>query len=216
MNMHKESKNIPLTNTAETINLPSGTTLYQSGDIADGIFIVKKGILKVLAPSSINRKRIADLYGEGDVLATAAIDNKPHHETVIAVHDCILYPLNAEESMNNRKLREYILKNLAKQLRRNRELIDDSELPVGARVTRSFFRLSQRFGQEPDENGMVKLPLSLTHEDLASLTGSSRVTITRILGELRNKGVVLGTRGVYLVNQVELEIATDSYVLQVI
>ncbi len=214
--MQKEINQIPIPASVKTVNLPSGTTLYSSGETAEGIFIVKRGILKVLAPSSINRKRIADLYGEGDVLGTAAIDKRPHHETVISVHDCQLIPLDAEESMNNRKLREYILKNLAKQLRRNRELIDDSELPVGARVTRSFYRLSKRFGQATEEEGMVKLPLSLTHEDLASLTGSSRVTITRILGELRNKGVVLGTRGVYLVNQAELEIATDSYVLQVI
>ena len=62
----------------------------------------------------------------------------------------------------------------------------------------------------------VKLPLALTHEDLASLTGSSRVTITRILGELRHEGALSGTRGVYYADPQGLEAATDDYVMQVL
>lgn len=105
---------------------------------------------------------------------------------------------------------------MAQQLRRGREAIDDAELPVGARVTRTFLRLTERFGQDADRGEGVKLPLALTHEDLASLTGSSRVTITRILGELRQEGALSGTRGVYVANLRNLEAATDNYVMQVI
>ncbi|HET8984452.1 MAG TPA: helix-turn-helix domain-containing protein, partial [Trueperaceae bacterium] len=52
--------------------------------------------------------------------------------------------------------------------------------------------------------------------DLADLTGSSRVTITRILGELRNDGALSGTRGVYVADLDGLEKATDHYVMQVL
>ena len=63
---------------------------------------------------------------------------------------------------------------------------------------------------------VAELPLALTHEDLADLTGSSRVTITRILGELRNDGALSGTRGVYVADMDGLERATDQYVMQVL
>ena len=111
---------------------------------------------------------------------------------------------------------------MARQFRRSREMIDEAEMPVGARVTKAFIRLSERFGQPADDlqlsggGEVIKLPLALTHEDLADLTGSSRVTITRILGELRNEGVLSGTRGVYVANPAGLERATDNYVLQVL
>jgi CRP-like cAMP-binding protein len=106
---------------------------------------------------------------------------------------------------------------MARQLRRSREMIDEAEMPVGARVTRAFLRLARQFGQPADEQGgMIKLPLALTHEDLADLTGSSRVTITRILGELRNEGALQGTRGVYVADPHGLERATDDYVMQVL
>ncbi|MEX2501703.1 MAG: Crp/Fnr family transcriptional regulator, partial [Trueperaceae bacterium] len=145
------------------------------------------------------------------------LDGGLHAETVVAVHESCLTPIDPQQAMNDRKLRDYVLQSMARQLRRSREMIDEAEMPVGARVTRAFLRLARQFGQPSDENESgIKLPLALTHEDLADLTGSSRVTITRILGELRNDGALSGTRGVYVANPEGLERATDHYVMQVL
>jgi CRP/FNR family transcriptional regulator len=207
---------VPSTLAHPTRTLEPGGVLYEAGREASSLYIVNSGVLKAVVPTSLGRDRIADLYGPGDVLGVAAIDGASHAETVIAVHDACLTPLDPQQAMNDRNLRDYILRSLARQLRRSREAMDDAELPVGARVTRAFLRLSKRFGQHADDQEGVKLPLALTHEDLASLTGSSRVTITRILGELRQEGALSGTRGVYIANPEGLEAATDHYVMQVI
>lgn len=207
---------VPSTLAHPTRTLEPGSTLYEAGREASSLYIVNHGVLKAVVPTSLGRHRIADLYGPGDILGTAALEGCPHAETVIAVHDACLTPLDPQQAMNDRRLREYIMRSLARQLRRSREAVDDGELPVGARVTRAFLRLSERFGQPADDQEGIKLPLALTHEDLASLTGSSRVTITRILGELRQEGALSGTRGVYLAHRRELEAATDHYVMQVI
>lgn len=207
---------VPSTLAHPTRTLEPGSTLYEAGREASSLYLVNHGVLKAVVPTSLGRDRIADLYGPGDILGTAALEGRPHAETVIAVHDACLIPLDPQQSMSDRRLREYIMRSLARQLRRSREAVDDAELPVGARVTRAFLRLSERFGQPADDQEGIKLPLALTHEDLASLTGSSRVTITRILGELRQDGALSGTRGVYLAHRQELEAATDHYVMQVI
>jgi CRP/FNR family transcriptional regulator, cyclic AMP receptor protein len=201
---------------ARTRTLEPNTTLYEAGNDASSIYLVHQGVLKAVVPTSLGRDRIADLYGPGDVLGVAAIEGTRHAETVEAVQESVVTPLDPMQAMNERKLREHILRSMARQLRRNREMIDDGELPVGARVTRTFLRLCERFGQSADTKDGIKLPLALTHEDLASLTGSSRVTITRILGELRTEGALVGTRGVYIANRKKLEAATDNYVMQVI
>jgi CRP-like cAMP-binding protein len=206
-----------------TRTLEPGSSLYEAGREAISLYIVNYGVLKAVVPTSLGRDRIADLYGPGDVLGLAALDGGNHAETVIAVHDACLTPIDPQQAMNDRKLRDYIMRSMARQLRRSREMIDEAELPVGARVTKAFLRLAERFGQpadaaEPEVVGRdgVKLPLALTHEDLADLTGSSRVTITRILGELRSEGALSGTRGVYVADLKGLEKATDDYVMQVL
>lgn len=200
-----------------TRTVEAGQTLYEAGREAAALYVVNYGVLKAIVPTSLGRDRIADLYGAGDVIGLAALDGGPHAETVIAVHDATLTPIDPQQAMNDRKLRDYIIRSMARQVRRSREMIDEAEMPVGARVTRAFLRLTQRFGQPvADGDAGVKLPLSLTHEDLADLTGSSRVTITRILGELRNDGALSGTRGVYVADLAGLERATDEYVMQVL
>ena len=211
----------PNTLVPNTLALPTRTleindVLYEEGRDASSLYIVNSGVLKAIVPTSVGKERIADLYGPGDVIGTAALDGGQHAETVVAVHHADLTPVDPQQAMNDRKLRDYIMRSLARQLRSSREAIDDAELPVGARVTRAFLRLAERFGQHADGQEGVKLPLALTHEDLASLTGSSRVTITRILGELRNEGALTGTRGVYVANPAGLEAATDHYVMQVL
>lgn len=190
--------------------------LYEAGREAVSLYIVNFGVLKAVVPTSLGRDRIADLYGAGDVLGLAALDGGDHAETVTAVHEACLTPIDPQQAMNDRKLRDYIMQSMARQLRRSREMIDEAELPVGARVTKAFLRLAERFGQPADDQTGIKLPLALTHEDLADLTGSSRVTITRILGELRNEGALSGTRGVYVADLKGLEQATDNYVMQVL
>ncbi len=208
-----------------TRTLEPGGVLYEAGREAISLYIVNFGVLKAIVPTSLGRDRIADLYGPGDLLGLAALDGGDHAETVVAVHDACLTPIDPQQAMNDRKLRDYIMQSMARQLRRSREMIDEAELPVGARVTKAFLRLAERFGQPADQRSVeaspsdqegVKLPLALTHEDLADLTGSSRVTITRILGELRTEGALSGTRGVYVADLRGLERATDNYVMQVL
>ncbi len=209
-----------------TRTLEPGQVLFEANREASSLYVVNFGVLKAVVPTSLGRDRIADLYGAGDVLGLSALDGGLHAETVTAVHDACLTPIDPQQAMNDRSLRDYVLRSLARQLRRSREMLDEAEMPVGARVTRAFLRLARQFGQPSDSagehlegggiDGGVKLPLALTHEDLADLTGSSRVTITRILGELRAEGALEGTRGVYVANLDGLERATDHYVMQVL
>ena len=217
---------VPETLALPTRTLEPGQVLFEADRDASSLYVVNFGVLKAVVPTSLGRDRIADLYGAGDVLGLSALDGGLHAETVIAVHDACLTPIDPQQAMNDRSLRDYVLRSLARQLRRSREMLDEAEMPVGARVTRAFLRLARQFGQPSDGagafvegggiDGGVKLPLALTHEDLADLTGSSRVTITRILGELRSEGALEGTRGVYVANLDGLERATDHYVMQVL
>lgn len=197
--------------------LEPGQTLYEADRDASSLYVVNHGVLKAVVPTSLGRDRIADLYGPGDILGLSSLDGGRHAETVVAVHDACLTPMDPQQAMNDARLRDYVLRSLARQLRRSREMLDEAEMPVGARVTRAFLRLARQFGLPSDDReGGTKLPLALTHEDLADLTGSSRVTITRILGELRADGALSGTRGVYVADIDGLERATDNYVMQVL
>jgi CRP-like cAMP-binding protein len=52
--------------------------------------------------------------------------------------------------------------------------------------------LSKKFGSEVNSDNLSGslIDMRLTHEDLAALVGSTRVTITRILGQLEQEGLI--------------------------
>jgi CRP/FNR family transcriptional regulator len=48
--------------------------------------------------------------------------------------------------------------------------------------------LAQKFGQSRD--GLVKIDLRLTHQDLAAMVASTRESVTKVLNEMRNRDVI--------------------------
>jgi len=195
--------------------LDINSILYEAGKDASALYIVNQGLLKAIVPTAIGRDRIADIYGPGDLLGSASIEGGQHVETVVALQDSILTPIDPKLGLVHSKSSRYIANALARQMRRHREAIDDAELPVGARLTRIILRMCERFGEVHSATS-VRLPIALTHEDFAAFTGSSRVTITRILGELRQINALTGSRGLYTANPILLEKATDQFVLKVL
>ena len=56
------------------------------------------------------------------------------------------------------------------------------------RVISGLLRFGRRMGREV--NGKVIIPMKLTHEELADMTGVTRETVTRALKELRHDGII--------------------------
>lgn len=88
---------------------------------------------------------------------------------------------------------------LAERLEQPEDQLETAASPVIVRLGRTLLRLIDRFGQ-PDGESSYWLEIDLRQEDLAALTGSTRVTITHTLGLLRKLGLVESTRGSYRVN----------------
>jgi CRP/FNR family transcriptional regulator, cyclic AMP receptor protein len=69
-------------------------------------------------------------------------------------------------------------------------LVDALYTPAPQRVSRMLEQLAERYR---DSTGAATIPL--TQEDLAGLAGTSRITVSRVLGDLRSRGMVEIRRG---------------------
>lgn len=226
------------------VALERGRTLYRDGEVAVSPFVVLRGVLRVSVPTASGRDRLADLAGAGDVLGTAAIDGARHAETVVAADDAVVAVIDLSGTLARRSGRNALTAALVRQLTRSRALADDLGLPMGARICRILARIAERLGDPtdaagdggkhggrhdgrhdgkrdgvpgaPGEHAWRHLPFSLTHDDVALLAGCARVTATRILGELKEAGVLDGRRGNYALVPSALIEAADRYVYDVL
>src|SRR5690606_1960673 len=94
--------------------LEPGQVLYEADRDASSLYVVNHGVLKAVVPTSLGRDRIADFYGVGDVLGRSSLDCGRHAETVVSVHDSCLSPIDPEQAMYDTRLRDYVLRSLAR------------------------------------------------------------------------------------------------------
>lgn len=173
--------------------LGRGGVLYYAEDEAVSLYRVEEGLLKLSLELASGRERITQIVGPGDYLGalTAAPRYGERAEALSA-------KVSVSETAKNHGDAFYteLFQATGEQLRRVRDALEDTDLPVAVRLARTLLRLGQRFGHT-SETGRVHLTLPLTHDTLAALVGAARETTTTLLGEMRAQGVISGTRGRY-------------------
>ena len=209
--------------TGTRTRVPKGCVLYREGDSLAAPYLVVSGVFRVVVRAATGKERLADLAGPGDVLATAVFDAGESTETVVAASDAVVVTIDVQRTLARPSGRRDLAAALVKQLTRSREMADDLGLPMGARICRILARVADRLGDRVDDLPAANsdlvwrhLPFSLTHDDVALMAGCARVTATRVLGELKDAGVLHGHRGDYSVVPTALDAAADHYVYEVL
>jgi CRP/FNR family transcriptional regulator, cyclic AMP receptor protein len=171
-----------------------GEQLYRQDEINTCFYFVKSGLVQVSIFRRDGTEVILEnmgpnaLCGEG-----SAFDGLPRFSTAVAVEptEALEFDTARLESLMLEDpelalamLRLTSLKQRILALRLEHLVSNDPE----DRILELLRRLAQMFAID-HERGR-KIVTHLTHEQIASMTGTSRVTVTRTMGRLREKGML--------------------------
>ena len=149
------------------------------------VWLVARGMVKL---SSMNEQ------GE-DVLLGLAGPNEPFGEPLsnldlyeaTTLSDCDLLCLSMDEIQRTPHLASTLMLALISRTRQSEALISMLGLRRVEDRVRGFLELlAEEYGQ-PCEDGL-RLNLRLTHQDIAGALSTTRVTVTRVLGLLKEEG----------------------------
>ncbi len=120
------------------------------------------------------------LYGPGDVVGQALSTVDPYQIECMTPVEAILLNLETDQIPS-----EWLLTHLqqAEDL-----IIIRSYRRVETMLVKLLGWLAKRFGRDIETGNLIDL--RLTHQDLAELMGTTRVTVTRILGQLEEQGLI--------------------------
>ena len=190
-------------------SLTKTDTLYHAGDTADTIYRIEEGLVKLSIDLLTGKERITSIVGPGDYIGGITPAHEVFQETAEALSPQVTVSIIPTEVLHG-ELKDEVFSAAGNQLSRMRDALEDSELPVTARLARTFVRLGERFGHV-SEDDQVRLTLPLTHDNLAAMVGAARETTTALMGEMREQGILDGTRGRYSFNMHDLsEFAVDA------
>jgi len=175
-----------------------GAFLFQPGEVADQLFWVCQGIVKLSAPTLQGGERLLNIFWPGDFFGTLWLS---HDQRRVSSAQA-LSPVTVQATTNfglTQFLRRCpdlhtdLLQNLFDQQGRNTLRVGALlNADIGERLLAILLDLGERYGQ-PIADG-YRLAADLTQEDIAHLVGLDRSTTSLLINRYRRDGV-LGGRG---------------------
>jgi CRP/FNR family cyclic AMP-dependent transcriptional regulator len=175
--------------------------VFHRDDPADTMHLVRSGCLAVRVITPVGSVATLHLVGPGECFGELALVRSGHvrSATVEAVSPSETYAVSQADLEQLRRRHPEIDRYLA-QLFGDRladlteRLVEALYTPAPRRVRRILDDLAERY-REPSGDAVIPL----TQDDLAGLAGTSRLTVNRVLQELRRSGRVELYRGRILV-----------------
>lgn len=152
---------------------------------ADEILIVCRGVIQLFTIQQDGSETLLGLAGPSMPIGLSLTTVDPYWAT--ALTDVDLLPLPLAEIDDSPLLMAGIFRNLTLRLQQTEAWLALSGKRLVADRLRYFLvMLAREFGHvEP--NG-IRIPIRLTHHQLATATGTTRVTVTRLLKEFKSEG----------------------------
>ena len=180
--------------------------IFHEGDPGDSLFVIAAGSVKIALGSEAGDEAIIATLGRGDFFGELSVlDGEDRSATAAALEPTELGSLSRAPFLElvetQPGLRSALLTGLAAELRgltRHVEELHFLDLP-GRLATRLVELARQGGGTGPG----AELPWHYTQTDLASMIGGSRQSVSRLLSDLAEQGLVRVERDSIVIRDVE-------------
>ncbi len=186
-----------------------GSPVYSPVDASDAVFVVATGRIRICHLTHDGKRSTLDFVDPGEVFGELAVlEDTPREEYAEAAKESSVIRIPVEglnglmEESPDVALRvlNLIARRRKRLERRLRNLLFCSSRD---RLIHLLLELAEKYGAPADSG--VRLTTDLSHQDLASMIGSTRETVTLVLGDLQSEGLIkLGRRKITLLQPDEI------------
>jgi CRP/FNR family transcriptional regulator, cyclic AMP receptor protein len=182
-----------------TVPYHKGQMLFSQGDPADGIFLIRKGKVKLTVISKQNKEAVIAILTAGDFVGEACLvgQHTVRLSTATAMTDCSIVRLAKPAMM--RLLREdntfsglvlsYVL---SRNIRIEEDLVDQLFNSSEKRLARILLLLAN-FGKEGQPEAVIP---EISQETLAGLVGTTRSRVSFFMNRFRKLGFIKYNGGI--------------------
>lgn len=173
---------------------PRNSTIFLPNDVADGVFLLGQGRVRICSNTADGKQAILAFIDPGEVFGELALIQGGEREeraeaavdsTVILLPGIELRELLEESAALSLGVTKLIGLRRKRIERRLRNLLFRSNRD---RLGHLLLELTEQYGKAVDEG--VLLDIKLSHQELASIIGVTRETVTTLLGEMQLEGLL--------------------------
>lgn len=189
-----------------------GQTIFVESAAADAFYTIASGRVKIFKTLPSGKDVILEVFGQGDPLgAIAAYDGRPFPASAVALEDTTCVVIARDVFFRLLEQHPSLVRGLMLGLTiRLTELTNRLATLSGARVeprlARVFLKMADEMGR-PDGGG-TSIPLALSRQELADLSGTTIETAIRIMSRWGKQGIVRTDKdGFVILDRLALESA---------
>ena len=171
-----------------------GETIFEQGTASDAFYTIASGRVKIFKMMPTGKDIILEVFGAGDPLgAVAAYDGRPFPASAVALEDttCVLIPRASFFALLEQHpslVRGLMLGLTVRLVELTNRLAELSGGRIEPRFARLFVKLAGEMGR-PGRGGTV-IPLALSRQELADMTGTTIETCIRIMSRWGKQEIV--------------------------
>ncbi len=180
-----------------------GDTIFSEGEAPDFLVTIAAGRVKVVKMIPSGKEIILEIFGPGDpVGAVVAYEGRPYPASAVALERCSCILVRRTEffallETHPSFVRGFLTGMAQRIVELTRRIPEVAGGRVETRFAHLFLKLAERVGQRRPEGRFVPMPLS--RQELAELTGTTTETCIRIMSRWGKEGVVSTERDGFLV-----------------
>ena len=171
-------------------------TIFFPGDPAERVYFLSKGAVKLSRVYEAGEEITVALLRENSVFGVLSLitgDRSDRFYHAVAFTPVELMSLQADQVGSALKehpeLSSIMLRGLSSRILQTEMMIETlAHRDMGSRLVSFLLILCRDFGV-PGESG-ITIDLKLSHQAIAEAIGSTRVTVTRLLGDLREQNMI--------------------------
>jgi len=172
----------------------SGEVIFHREDPGQVLYVIKEGKVKISLISPDGQEISLVVFGKGECFGEfALLDGLPRSADAVAMEKVECYTLQRSDFhkaiMKNPKIAIQVMEVLSKRLRSTDQMVEDLIfLDVYGRVAKKLLELADTHGTKV-ENG-IRIDVRLTQQELASMVGSSRESVNKVMGYFTDKNFI--------------------------
>lgn len=189
-----------------TIGIKKNKIIFHKDDPLQYVYFIKKGRVRSSIFDDNGQEKTILIYSSGSIFGDdSAVEKMPYEFTVTANTSCILAYMEHNEFLqkvsNCPSLSMQLSLNLTGKITRlTHQIKEMALLKSDERVIAHLLKLSDIFGEDSERG--IKITIPFTHQEMADLVATSRVSVAKIMSILNKEGVLERVDGhIYIKNR---------------
>ena len=192
---------------AKTRTLKKGEPVYLPQDQADAVLLIAQGRVKICHATPDGKQSIIGFIDAGEIFGELALlGNERRDEYVEATEKTTIVMLPKQAVMQTIQKYPALVIGVTKLIGARRQRVEKRLRNLlfrsnRERVIHLLLELSEKYGQRTEEG--VALNIRLSHQEMACLIGSTRETVTVVLGQLQKENLLKISRRRVTINDLD-------------